>query len=68
MLGDAGANILEVSHRRMFLEVPAKGATLDFVIETKDAAHARQVMKSISAAGFAVVRLAGGAGSEFGAY
>jgi threonine dehydratase len=68
MLGDAGANILEVSHRRMFLEVPAKGATLDFVIETKDAAHARQVMKSIRAAGFAVVRLAGGAGSEFGAY
>jgi len=68
MLGDAGANILEVSHRRMFLEVPAKGATLDFVIETKDAAHARQVMKSISAAGFEVERLAGGAGSEFGAY
>ena len=68
MLGDAGANILEVSHRRMFLEVPAKGATLDFVIETKDAAHGRQVMKSISAAGFEVVRLAEGAGSEFGAY
>ncbi len=68
MLGDAGANILEVSHRRMFLEVPAKGAKLDFVIETKDAAHARQVMKSISAAGFEVVRLVGGADSEFGTY
>ncbi|MHA1165852.1 MAG: threonine ammonia-lyase, partial [Alphaproteobacteria bacterium] len=37
LLGDAGANILEVYHRRMFLDVPAKGATLDFVIETKDA-------------------------------
>ncbi len=68
MLGDAGANILEVSHRRMFLEVPAKGAKLDFVIETKDAAHARQVMKSISAAGFEVVRLVGEADSEFGTY
>ena len=68
MLGEAGANILEVSHRRMFLDVPAKGATLDFVIETKDAAHAKQVMESIRSAGFEVMRLAGGAGSEFGSY
>jgi threonine dehydratase len=57
LLGDAGANILEVSHQRMFLDVPAKGATLDFVIETKDATHAGQVMEKIRAAGFVVERL-----------
>jgi threonine dehydratase len=68
LLGNAGANILEVSHQRMFLDTPAKGATLDFVIETKDAVHAKEVMKQINAAGFKVDRLADGAGSEFGSY
>ena len=68
LLGDAGANILEVSHQRMFLDVPAKGATLDFVIETKDTTHAKQVMDEIRAAGFEVERLSEEAGSDFGAY
>jgi threonine dehydratase len=68
LLGKAGANILEVSHQRMFLDVPAKGATLDFVIETKDAAHAHKVMEEIRAAGFEVERRSEGAGSDFGAY
>lgn len=68
LLGQAGANILEVSHQRMFLDVPAKGATLDFVIETKDGTHAQKVMEEIRAAGFEVERLSEGAGSDFGAY
>ena len=29
LLGELGANILEVDHRRLFLDVPAKGAKLD---------------------------------------
>ncbi|MBZ0214911.1 MAG: threonine ammonia-lyase, partial [Fimbriimonadaceae bacterium] len=29
LLGDAGANILEVSHNRLFLDVPAKGTNVD---------------------------------------
>lgn len=68
LLGDAGANILEVSHQRMFLDTPAKGATLDFVIETKDAVHAKEVMEQISAAGFKVDRLTPGAGADFASY
>ena len=68
MLGEAGANILEVSHERMFLDVPAKGATLDFVIETKDAVHANQVIETLKAAGLNVTRMANPAGSEFGAF
>src|SRR5207247_3628601 len=39
-LGQLGANILEVNHRRLFLDVPAKGAKLDVTVETRDAAHA----------------------------
>ena len=56
-LGTSGANILEVSHRRMFLDVPAKGTTLDLMIETKDARHATRVIVGLEAAGFSVIRL-----------
>ena len=44
MLGQLGANILEVSHRRMFLDVPAKGAELEIMIETRDERHAEEIV------------------------
>jgi threonine dehydratase len=56
-LGEAGANILEVSHRRMFLDVPAKGITLDVMIETKDARHAAEIMAKLETSGFSVFRV-----------
>ena len=68
LLGEAGANILEVSHQRMFLDVPAKGATLDIVIETKDAAHADQVIETLKSTGLNVTRMTGPAASDFGAF
>lgn len=68
LLGAAGANILEVSHQRMFLDVPAKGATLDFVIETKDAVHGNQVIEALKSAGLNVTRMTGPASSEFGTF
>lgn len=57
-LGEAGANILEVSHRRMLLDVPAKGATLDVMIETKDATHAAKIIATLEAKGLSVIKLA----------
>jgi threonine dehydratase len=51
-LGQLGANILEVSHRRMFLDVPAKGAELEIMIETRDARHAEEIVESIETEGF----------------
>ncbi len=57
-LGEAGANILEVEHRRMFLNVPAKGTTLDVRIETKDAKHAAEIIARLEEKGFSVTRLA----------
>lgn len=53
-LGQAGANILEVSHRRMFLNVPAKGASLDVMIETRDAKHADKIIARLVQEGYAV--------------
>jgi threonine dehydratase len=56
-LGRLGANILEVDHRRMFLDVPAKGARLDVTVETRDAAHADEILAAFKADGFAPVRI-----------
>lgn len=52
LIGRNGANILEVWHGRMFLDVPAKRADLEVMIETRDAAHAEQVVRAIQAEGF----------------
>jgi threonine dehydratase len=63
-LGRLGANILEVDHRRLFLDVPAKGARLDVTVETRDAAHAEEILAAFKAEGFAPVRIATGAAME----
>ena len=52
LLGQHGANILEVSHRRMFLDIPAKGAELEIMIETRDQHHAEEIVRLIEAQGF----------------
>jgi threonine dehydratase len=57
LVGEHGANILEVNHRRLFLDVPAKGARLDITIETRDHAHADQLMRALARGGYHPVRL-----------
>ena len=47
-LGELGANILEVSHGRLFLDVPAKGVSLDLTIETRGAEHTGAVLKALA--------------------
>ncbi len=51
-LGELGANILEVDHRRLFLDVPAKGAKLDVTMETRDQAHGEEIFQALEAEGF----------------
>jgi threonine dehydratase len=58
-LGRCGVNILEVYHRRLYLNVPAKGAMIDLVIETKDKAHAERTLERLKAHGLEVARLDG---------
>ena len=60
-LGTLGANILEVDHRRLFLDVPAKGAKLDVTVETRDAAHAEEIIRALAADGYQPVRIEPGA-------
>jgi threonine dehydratase len=56
-LGELGANILEVSHGRLFLDVPAKGVTIDVTIETRDGRHTAEVFAALAADGLAPKRL-----------
>jgi threonine dehydratase len=50
-LGELGANILEVSHGRLFLDVPAKGVSLDLTIETRGAEHTSAVLNALAGDG-----------------
>ena len=59
ILGRMGGNILEVEHSRTMLKVPAKGATLDVVFETRDGAHAQEIIAALEAMDYMVERLGG---------
>ncbi len=63
-LGEMGANILEVDHRRLFLDVPAKGAKLDVTVETRDAAHVEEIFAAMAAEGYQPTRIETGNAME----
>ena len=52
VIGEAGANIMEVAHNRMALDVPAKGAEFDILMETRDAQHTQDVIEALTRAGY----------------
>jgi threonine dehydratase len=52
LLGEQGANILEVSHGRLFLDVPAKGVTLDVTVETRGETHTKAIEEALCTEGF----------------
>ncbi len=54
LVGDAGGNILKVSHNRMMSDITAKSADLGLVVEARDAAHASEICRCLEAAGFVV--------------
>ncbi len=54
LVGDAGGNILKVSHNRMMSDITAKSADLGLVVEARDATHAAEICRCLEAAGFLV--------------
>ncbi|MFV0297102.1 MAG: threonine ammonia-lyase [Hyphomicrobiaceae bacterium] len=54
ILGEAGANIVEVSHQRTFSDLPAKGTLLEVVIETRDRVHLSETVEKLRHGGFEV--------------
>jgi len=62
--GELGANILEVHHHRLLLDVPAKGAKLDVTVETRDGAHARDILAALTQEGYRPVVIESGGAVE----
>ena len=54
LIGEAGGNILEVSHDRMMTDSSAKLAQLGMTVEARDAEHAEEIKAAIQAAGFKI--------------
>jgi threonine dehydratase len=52
IVGGLGGNIIEVAHNRLALDVPAKGAEFDIMIETRDAQHTQEIMDALRAGGY----------------
>lgn len=52
LVGEAGGNILEVSHNRMMTDTPVKSAYLGMVVEARDATHAEEIRACLRDAGF----------------
>lgn len=51
-IGAMGANIIEVAHNRLALDVPAKGAEFDIMIETRDAQHTQDIIAALGEKGY----------------
>ena len=56
-VGEAGGNIVEVTHQRDFAAHSARLTEVLLVIETRDAAHAVHVVEHLGAAGFTATRV-----------
>ena len=53
VIGEEGGNIIEVFHRRLSLDLPAKQTHLELVFEARDQQHAASIVRALTAAGFA---------------
>ncbi|MGH6962540.1 MAG: ACT domain-containing protein, partial [Dongiaceae bacterium] len=51
-IGEAGGNILEIHHQRMFTDLPVKRADIDAAVETRNADHVHEIVASLTRAGF----------------
>ena len=54
VIGGLGGNIIDVVHNRLALDVPAKGAEFDIMVETRGAAHADEIRQGLEEAGYAL--------------
>lgn len=54
VIGGLGGNIIDVVHNRLALDVPAKGAEFDIMVETRGAAHAEEIRHALEEAGYAL--------------
>ncbi len=54
VIGGVGGNIIDVVHNRLALDVPAKGAEFDIMVETRDSTHADEIGQALKDKGYAL--------------
>ncbi len=52
LIGECGANILDVTHQRLFHDVSSKNAELDITVETRSPADIDEIIKKLHAASY----------------
>jgi threonine dehydratase len=51
-LASLGANIEEVHHQRTFTQLPLQTAEVEFVVQTRNHEHVREIVRELEAAGY----------------
>ena len=54
-IGAAGANIVDIDHRRLFDPISARSTNIDVVLETRDDAHAANLVQQLTDQGYHVM-------------
>ena len=57
LIGEAGGNIVEVQHQRVFGATSVKAPDVEFMIETRDREHTREIERHLRAHGISAVLL-----------
>jgi threonine dehydratase len=52
VIAESNANIEEVHHQRAFTNLPVQSAEVEFVLKTRNFAHAEEIVKKLAVAGF----------------
>jgi threonine dehydratase len=53
-VGEAGGNIVEVVHQRLFADIPIRSAEVELAVETLDREHGDRLVAELRAAGYRV--------------
>ena len=64
VIAEAGGNVIEVEHRRLFWDVPVKMAEVEVTVEMEGAEHARLLMDALATSGLPARLLAGTVAAE----
>ena len=51
LIADAGGNIVEVQHQRIFGTSSVRSPEVEFLVETRDRAHTERLVASLQGAG-----------------
>jgi len=62
VIGQTGGNIMDITHHRMFVDLPVKRAEIDVLVETRNANHVAEIIEKLERAGFSTRRLSSRSG------